>query len=193
MNHEVNRYGRAAVLDSNQLDLLISALPELTHKPLAHVLRRTGSRVSEGRQLSWGCISSTAILFPATIVKRKLKTREIPLHPELALILASWRFQWSEIQSRNPKAKDWIFPGRDRDHPITTRAFDLALRSAAFKVGIEGVSTHSFRRSALSSASSAGIPLRDLMELSGHADLGTLQRYLQVSEEAKKKTAMTFA
>ncbi len=46
---------------------------------------------------------------------------------------------------------------------------------------------------ALSSASSAGIPLRDLMELSSHSDLGTLQRYLQVSEEAKKKAAMTFA
>ena len=188
-----NRFGQAKVLDSNQLDLLINSLPEKTHQPLAQVLRRTGTRVSEGRQITWGCISKDSILFPATIVKGKLKTREIPLHPELDLILATWRIKWRNIYKREPNSNDFVFPGRDFDHPITTRAFDKALRVAALKANIHGFSTHGFRRSALSAASSAGIPLRDIQELSGHADLGTLQRYLQVSEEAKKKVALAFA
>jgi integrase/recombinase XerD len=35
--------------------------------------------------------------------------------------------------------------------------------------------------------SSAGIPLRVIQEISGHNDLGTLQRYLEVSPEQKKR------
>ena len=188
-----NRFGQAEVLDSYQLDQLIDSLPDKTHKPLANVLRRTGCRISEGRQLTWGCISKSSVLFPATIVKGKLKTREIPLHPELKKILDSWMLEWTETYGRIPNSKDFVFPGRFAGSPITTQAFDLALRAALKNAGIEGVSTHSFRRSALSSASSAGIPLRDLQELSGHANRGTLQRYLQVTDKAKKKAAMAFA
>jgi integrase/recombinase XerD len=33
--------------------------------------------------------------------------------------------------------------------------------------------------------SSAGIPLRVIQEISGHNDLGTLQRYLEVTPEQK--------
>ena len=33
----------------------------------------------------------------------------------------------------------------------------------------------------------AGIPLRHIQEISGHNDLGTLQRYLEVSPEQRKK------
>jgi integrase/recombinase XerD len=35
--------------------------------------------------------------------------------------------------------------------------------------------------------SSAGIPLRVIQEISGHNDLGTLQRYLEVSPEQKRR------
>ncbi len=35
--------------------------------------------------------------------------------------------------------------------------------------------------------SSAGVPLRHIQEISGHNDLGTLQRYLEVTPEQRKK------
>jgi integrase/recombinase XerD len=35
--------------------------------------------------------------------------------------------------------------------------------------------------------SSAGVPVRVIQEISGHNDLGTLQRYLEVSPEQKRK------
>ncbi|WP_442944778.1 tyrosine-type recombinase/integrase [Nostoc sp.] len=61
------------------------------------------------------------------------------------------------------------------------------LRAAALRVHLEGVSTHSFRRTALNQMSSANIPLRHIQEISGHNDLGTLQRYLEVSPEQRRK------
>ncbi len=64
---------------------------------------------------------------------------------------------------------------------------DKILKAACDRVGLVGVSTHSFRRTALTIMSSAGIPLRVIQEISGHNDLGTLQRYLEVSPEQKKR------
>ena len=42
-------------------------------------------------------------------------------------------------------------------------------------------------RTALTQMHNAGIPLRHIQEISGHNDLGTLQRYLEVSPEQKKQ------
>jgi len=57
---------------------------------------------------------------------------------------------------------------------------DKILRKAFSRVGIEGASAHSFRRTALSQMSNAGIPLRIIQEISGHNNLEQLQRYLDV-------------
>ena len=70
---------------------------------------------------------------------------------------------------------------------MTRFTADKILRDACKIVGLFGVSTHSFRRTALTMMSSAGIPLRVIQEISGHNDLGTLQRYLEVSPEQKRK------
>ncbi|MHC5722581.1 MAG: tyrosine-type recombinase/integrase [Nostoc sp.] len=44
------------------------------------------------------------------------------------------------------------------------------------------MSTHSFRRTALTQMSNAGIPLRVIQEISGHRNLEQLQRYLEVTD-----------
>ena len=188
-----NRFGRAEVLDSNQLDLLIEQLPDKTHKPLAQVLRGTACRVSEARQLKWYCISPSHIILPKEICKRKLTTREIPLSLELLRTLNSWRAKWSEIQGHAPEPNDYLFPGRDPDHPISRKAFDKALRTATQKIQLQGASSHSFRRSALSSASSKGVPLRQIQEISGHKSLAVLQRYLEVTDQQKAEVIDAFA
>ncbi|MBD1865567.1 tyrosine-type recombinase/integrase [Trichocoleus sp. FACHB-46] len=50
------------------------------------------------------------------------------------------------------------------------------------RLGLVGASTHSFRRTALTQMSSAGIPLRVIQEISGYRSLQALQRYLKVLE-----------
>ena len=57
------------------------------------------------------------------------------------------------------------------------------LREACARVGLEGVSTHSFRRTALTQMSNAGIPLRVIQEISGHRTLDELYKYLEVKSE----------
>ena len=190
---KANRNGRSAVLDTQKLDRLIAALPARHHQVLAEVCRRTACRISEGRQLTWGSITSAAITFPKTITKGKLASRTIPVTPQLHAVLEDWRHEWAAMNGRQPGSRDFVFPGRYAGCCISSRAFFDALATAARETGLEGVSSHSFRRSALSSASDAGVPLATLRTLSGHQSLSTLQRYLEISQAAKEQAAAAFA
>jgi len=187
------RSGQALVLKPDQLDRLIELLPPGTHRTLAALMRKTACRVSEGRQLRWGNISSEAITFPKAITKGKLESRTIRMHPDLQKVLDQWRRDWTAMNGRKPGADDWIFPGRSHEWPITRQSFGQQLKAASTKAGFKGVSSHSFRRSALTHASSQGIPLAHLRTQSGHKNLGALQRYLETSDEQKAKVVMAFA
>jgi len=190
---KTNRYGQAAVLTSDQLDKLISALRGRHHQVLAEVCRRTACRVGEGRQLSWGMVTNGGITFARGICKGKLASRTVPMTPKLQEVLSGWRGEWTALYGREPKASDYVFRGRFSGSCVSSRAFMDALTRAADETGLEGVSSHSFRRSALSSASEAGVPLAALRSLSGHQSLATLQRYLEVSPTAKQQAAAAFA
>jgi integrase/recombinase XerD len=57
------------------------------------------------------------------------------------------------------------------------------LREAFDRIGIEGASTHSLRRTALTTMSNNGIPLRIIQQVSGHRSLEVLEEYLAVKDE----------
>jgi integrase/recombinase XerD len=106
----------------------------------------------------------------------KLATRTIPVIEDLRSLLTLWQ----------PRAgKIYLFPGRHPNHHwwhITSDSAARCLREACQRVGIEGASTHSFRRTALIQMSNAGIPLRVIQQVSGHRTLTELQKYLEVSD-----------
>jgi integrase/recombinase XerD len=137
----------------------------------------TGCRVSEALALQTTDIKSGAITFRKSTTKGKHKTRIVDIPPGLAAMLGEYQLKSGAM-----------FPGmRGVTERLTRFMADKILRDACKRIGVEGVSTHSFRRTALTQMSSAGIPLRTIQEISGHSDLGTLQRYLEVTPEQKRK------
>lgn len=139
----------------------------------------TGCRVSEALALQTTDIKGGTLTFRKSTTKGKLKTRVVDIQPGLAQLLADYQ------PSTGAGA---LFPGmRGRSLTLTRFMADKILKAACDRIGLVGVSTHSFRRTALTMMSSAGIPLRVIQEISGHNDLGTLQRYLEVSPEQKKR------
>jgi integrase/recombinase XerD len=137
----------------------------------------TGCRVSEALALQTTDIRSGVLTFRKSTTKGKLKTRVVDIQPGLAALLAEYQ----------PKPGA-MFPGmRGRSLTLTRFMADKILKAACDRVCLFGVSTHSFRRTALTQMSSAGIPLRHIQEISGHNDLGTLQRYLEVTPEQRRK------
>ncbi|MGK7892779.1 MAG: tyrosine-type recombinase/integrase [Xenococcus sp. (in: cyanobacteria)] len=139
----------------------------------------TGCRISEALALQVTDIKNKTITFRKSTTKGKLKTRTIDIPVTLLGYL-------EEYQPLPNPYNPYLFPSR-AGKPLTRSMADKLLRAACSRIGVEGVSTHSFRRTALTQMHNAGIPLRHIQEISGHNDLGTLQRYLEVSPEQRKK------
>ena len=64
-----------------------------------------------------------------------------------------------------------------------------AITKLAEKLGIEGMSSHSFRPSAPAAAHQAGLNLREVAEISGHRSLAALERYLDQDAAREKAEA----
>jgi integrase/recombinase XerD len=87
------------------------------------------------------------------------------------------------LKSYQHPERGYLFQGRHGLHHINSDSAARILREAMERVGIEGGSTHSFRRTGLTQLSNAGIPLRVIQEISGHRSLEELQKYLEVKPE----------
>ncbi|WP_071840258.1 tyrosine-type recombinase/integrase [Synechococcus sp. KORDI-52] len=180
-------------MGTDELDLLISKLPEQHHQITAEVCRRTGCRIGEATLLTWDMVSESAVTFQRGITKGKLASRSVPVTPQLWEALCSWRSTCVVRQGREPVAGDYLVPGRFAGSCLSTCSFMDALERAAAESGLEGVLSHSFRRSALTSAHNAGVPLRVVMALSGHKSMSALQRYLEVTPAQREAAAAAFA
>ena len=187
-----NRNGQAASLSPEQLDAIMALLTP-TPRAVLSICRFTAARITEALSLKWENIAQTEIVIPKNVTKKKMKTRMIPVNPKLGQELSDWKLAWQTAYGREPERSDYLFPNaKEFAKHVSRQAIDKNLREACLELGIEGASTHSFRRSALSAASDKGVPLRVLQSISGHSSLEMLQRYLDVKDEAKKAAALAF-
>ena len=187
-----NRSGQSAILTSEQFDALMEQMQPLG-RAIFKTARNTAGRINEVLSLIWSNIYADRLVFPKAITKKKVRTREVYLNPKLEEALAVWKATWPDLYQREPTPSDYLFPMKgDFSRHVLRRYADSLLRTACKNVGISGCSTHSMRRSALTAASDAGLPLRHIQELSGHSSLAVLQAYLQCTEQQKRAVAMAF-
>ena len=165
-----NRNGQAEIWDDKTLMMVMNELSP-SMRSLFSICRYTGCRVSEARQLRAEDLVNGHIVFRKTTTKGQ-QTRQVKIHPALAEVL----------EGESLPKSGYLFPGRG-EKPVTRQACDKALRSACDRLGFDGFSTHSFRRTALTRMSNAGVPLRVIQEISGHLSLAELQKYLAVTQE----------
>lgn len=109
------------------------------------------------------------------------QTRQVPLHPTLYEILASYK----------PPQGIWLFPGTDGKH-ISMQAADAAMRRALAKAKLEGkgISTHSTRRTFITELHKKGCDIYMIQQITGHKDLKALATYI---EKDKKRVREAIA
>ena len=177
---KINRHGRAKVLTQPEIQLIFSdGLEDDRDRTLFGVCLFSACRIRECCTLQTQDIyTPKGNVRPRLVIRKsntkgKLATRSIPVIEDLRRLLVEYY----------PLAgDDYLFPGRSNGH-ISEDSAARILRTACKQAGIIGVSTHSFRRTALTQMSNAGIPLRVIQEISGHRNLEQLQRYLEVSDD----------
>ena len=165
-----HRNGQAEVLSDAQLDALFAVLAP-HQRLLFQICYYCSSRVGEALQLERSDIIRDRIVFRARTTKTKT-TRDVKIPRKLQTLL----------HQANLPASGYLFPGRN-GKPLSRQAADRALRHACDYLGLQGVSTHSFRRTSLTKLYKAGVPLKTLQERTGHADLGNLAKYLAIGKE----------
>jgi integrase/recombinase XerD len=175
---------QAKILGSKEIENVFKILETDRDKLIFALGLYTSMRIGEIIRLKQNQVFTDQGIKNVLTVQRLKKRRdvfdEIPVHPKLRLHLKQYRNIVRECE--------WLFPSsesiaghiiRERAHQILSNAFDT--------LKIEGASTHSMRRTALTNMSRSGVPLRIIQKISGHANLGQLQEYLEVDPEDKHK------
>ncbi len=178
-----DRYGQSERLSPAQLNQLFTeGLLTSRDRALFGVCLYTACRINEACTLLTSDVMGVRgirdkILFRSINTKGKQDTREIQIHPKLKGYLEAYQLDLT---------KEYLFPGRHGRGHIHKASADKILRLACLRVGLEGVSTHSFRRTALTQMHNANVPMRHIQSISGHRTLAALARYLDVTEEQKQ-------
>ena len=178
---KIDRHGKAKILSPEEIQLLFNQGTDKDRdRVLFGICLYTGCRINECVTLQkidvydcYGKVRPELILRKKN-TKNKLATRTIPVIEELRLLLASYH-----TQPDNP----YLFPGKGGVGHLHPDSGARLLKQACRRIGLIGISSHSFRRTALTQMSNAGIPLRIIQEISGHRNLEQLQRYLEVKPE----------
>jgi integrase/recombinase XerD len=108
------------------------------------------------------------------------KDRNAMLSPQLLELLRLW---WREGQRRGVMLPHgWLFPGRSRTDPISSRQLHRAVQEAADVAGIhKRVSPHTLRHSFATHLLEDGTDIRVIQVLLGHSKLETTALYAKVS------------
>jgi integrase/recombinase XerD len=139
---------------------------------LLAVMAAGACRIGEATLLTWADIDAAGtVTIPGAITKTG-RSRAFTLPPQAGEHLDRWRLACPVTTA------GWLFPGTPIRHPLSVRTGQRAIQRLADAAGIPGVSSHSLRRSILTTAHQAGLPMRAVAELSGHASLRELERYL---------------
>jgi integrase/recombinase XerD len=161
------------VLSPEEVLRLLEAAANPKHKAAFGVAYGAGLRAMEVVALKVSDVDSKRMMLRVEQGKGG-KDRFAMLSPQLLELLRDW---W-----RIARPAVWMFPGRDRVSPMTTRQLNRVCHMAAERAGLPSwVSPHTLRHSFATHLLEQNIDVRVIQVLLGHAKLDTTARYTQVA------------
>ena len=187
---------QAKTLTKPQIDAVLGYLTTTRYPVRDRVIFllsvRAGLRAKEIASLRWNMVTDAEgslidlISLPNAASKGKRGGRTIPMSKDLREALASLKLDAQKQRHPSP-----FIISTERAANTSSYAIVNKFRSWYSALGFQGASSHSGRRTAITSwarrISSVGGSLRDVQLLAGHSALNTTQRYIEGSEEAKRR------
>jgi integrase/recombinase XerD len=164
--------GQAAILKEKDIQNIFQLIDSPRNRLLFAIGIYTGLRIGEIIKLETDQVLTENGTVRNKLTVKRLKKRgtvysDIPIHPKLRSHIREWLFPSQRSASGHIE--------RVQGHYIMRSAFDT--------LRLDGTSTHSMRRTFLTTLSRMGVPLRTVQEMSGHSSLSQLQAYLAVDPE----------
>lgn len=161
------------ILSPAEVKRLLEAPRNLEYRAILSTMYAAGPRVSEVAHLQAADIdSSRGVIWIRG--GKGAKDRQTLLPPKLLELLRIY-FRWKRPQQ-------WLFPASQPDRPVARKSIFMACKQAARYAGItKSVHPHSLRHAFATHLLEAGVDLRTIQLLMGHAHLQTTARYLHVA------------
>ena len=158
--------------------------PGLKYRAALSISYGAGLRASEVCSLKISDIDSDRMLIHVDEGKGR-KDRKVMLSPDLLDLLRDY---WCVA-----RPEGWLFPGKPKINPVSSRQLNRAFNSAKHLVGITKPATlHTLRHSFATHLMEAGTDVRVIQVLLGHAKLSTTARYTQVATKTIRDTPSPF-
>ena len=162
------------VLSGTEVIKVLKAFDSIKHKTVALCCYGAGLRINETLHLKSRDIDSARQVIVVRNGKGK-KDRQVPLSPRLLRCLR-------EYYKRERPRSEYLFPGRSRDGALSKMAFAKVLKPTVKKAGIrKRVTAHVFRHSYATHLIEAGVDLRSVQVLMGHASIQSTARYVHLT------------
>jgi integrase/recombinase XerD len=169
-----------AVLSPAEVLRLLEAAAPGRDRVLLQVAYGCGLRLSELLHVRVADLDSARMVVHVRQGKGR-KDRLVPLSPRL---LGELRAYW-----RLGRPRTWLFPGKKPDQPLTDGGAQRLFGRVRRRAGLgKRCSMHTLRHSYATHLLEAGVDLRTLQALLGHASLETTARYLHVSTQRLAQT-----
>jgi integrase/recombinase XerD len=168
------------ILSQTEVAAVLMAPRNLKHRAILATLYGAGLRASELGQLQPADIESQRMVIRVRQGKGQ-RDRLVMLSPRLLALL---RHYWKLYR---PQA--WLFPGAHRAQPMTRDGVWFICRQAGKTAGLSKiVHPHLLRHAFATHLLEAGVDLRRIQLLLGHASLRSTSLYLHVAPMAAQET-----
>jgi len=162
------------VLTPEEITRILDRTTNLKHWTIIATFYATGLRCCELRHLKVSDIDSQRMILHVREGKGSIP-RDIALSPVLLRRLRVY-YRWR-------KPTEWLFPSQQHeDRPLNDTSIRRLCRNAGQRAGLKHVvHPHLFRHACATHMLEAGVDLRTIQIVLGHADIRTTARYLRVS------------
>lgn len=181
---------QAKVLSSEELKRVMAICASMQNgkrnRLMLMLSHYAGMRVGEIASLKWADVldremKPKAMFYLKAENTKAKEARQVHLNAKLQKELASY---WAQL-NRWKKLERPVIESQ-KGGPFTPNSMVQAFARVFDAAGIDDASSHSGRRWFITRMAHAGISPKVIMELAGHKQLTTTQRYIDVSDEQKR-------
>jgi integrase/recombinase XerD len=160
-----------AVRSKEEVARFLDAVKGRVIRMLLRTTYACGLRLDEVLHLTPGCIDSARMVL--RVFGKGQKERLVSLS---GLLLDELRRYYRDV-----RPSQWLFPGKDKHHPIHPGTVQRACRKACRQAGLPRITPHTLRHCYATHLLEAGTDLRLIQALLGHHRVGTTAGYTHVT------------
>lgn len=191
---KIDRNGKAAIFSLTDFVKLLDAYDSPMHELILKIAFYTGERWGAILQLrvddvyrdAANRIPHKTITYRKATRKGKTNTRSLEIAFDLDLALRNYQ----------PPRQGYLFPSPYKNEAhLTYRGAATHLAKCLYLAGLarSGYSTHSTRRTFITTLYRRGVPVAELMKISGHKSYSSLLEYIEVDPETIARTVSNYS